>query len=191
MRLVKWLIGWLTGNDGTTSVPTNPVAPPTVPTTAPTVQTLDPVADLETTRTKLLVCHNAARTGVGIMPLVRNSQLDQSAISYAKKMAADAVMSHTDGSTLQQRLAAVGYTFDYAGENIAECYLTVGQVMTGWMNSPPHHANIVNSNYTEVGFGVALSSTGALYWCADFGATERPRTVTIVPTAMLRKRFGQ
>jgi uncharacterized protein YkwD len=41
-------------------------------------------------------------------------------------------------------------------------------VMALWLSSPGHHANIVGP-YADVGFGIATSKDGIVYWCAVFG----------------------
>jgi uncharacterized protein YkwD len=40
-------------------------------------------------------------------------------------------------------------------------------VMTAWMNSPGHRANILNCSYTKLGVGVA-DGTGGPWWTQDF-----------------------
>ena len=57
----------------------------------------------------------------------------------------------SNGSTLGSRVAATGYVASALGENIAAGYGTVTNVMTGWMNSPGHCANIMNPAFTQIG----------------------------------------
>ena len=85
-----------------------------------------------------------------------------------------------DGSELTDRLTGVGYLGNpgswIVGENIAwgESYLaTPGAIVKAWMNSPPHRANILNGDYSDIGLGIALgtpasSNPGATY-TTDFG----------------------
>jgi len=40
--------------------------------------------------------------------------------------------------------------------------------MQGWMNSPGHRANILNSSFTQLGVGVATDSNGRIYWTQQF-----------------------
>jgi len=78
----------------------------------------------------------------------------------------------------QDRMKAAGYGGFYdAGENVAAGQQTADAVMTDWMNSPGHYANIVDKDYKDVGFGVAADRHGVLYWCVVFGS--RGRTVEI------------
>jgi uncharacterized protein YkwD len=54
------------------------------------------------------------------------------------------------------------------GENIGMGYINATAVMNGWMNSPGHRQNILNSNYTELGVGL-VQGQGGLYWVQVFG----------------------
>jgi uncharacterized protein YkwD len=44
-----------------------------------------------------------------------------------------------------------GISYRYAGENIAKGQRTPQEVMTAWMNSPGHRANILSANFTTIG----------------------------------------
>jgi hypothetical protein len=47
--------------------------------------------------------------------------------------------------------------FQAAGENLAYGFSSSSAILTGWMASPEHRANILDTNYQDVGFGVATS----------------------------------
>ena len=81
-------------------------------------------------------------------------------------------MSHTgsNGSSFDQRIEAAGYLhWNALAENVAAGYTTVNAVMSGWMASPGHRANLVSSSYVHVGVGRATASNGVQYWTQDFG----------------------
>jgi uncharacterized YkwD family protein len=61
-----------------------------------------------------------------------------------------------------------GISYTSAGENIAKGQRTPDEVMNGWMNSPGHRANIMNTNYTEIGVGYVTDSNGTGYWVQEF-----------------------
>jgi uncharacterized protein YkwD len=46
-----------------------------------------------------------------------------------------------------------GVTYKAAGENIAKGQRTPQEVVTAWMNSPGHRANILNKRFTHIGVG--------------------------------------
>ena len=79
--------------------------------------------------------------------------------------------SHTspDGTTFVTRAKAAGYTSPI-GENIAWGYRTPEAVMTAWMNSPGHRANILNCKAKAVGVGLARKADGTPYWTQVFGS---------------------
>jgi len=68
-------------------------------------------------------------------------------------MALQNFFSHTgkDGSSLASRISATGYQFSAAAENIAAGPSTPEQVVSSWMNSSGHRANILNPNLKEIG----------------------------------------
>ena len=102
------------------------------------------------------------------------------------------MISHTgtDGSTPADRIKRVGYVPGRTGENCAEGQWTVGEVMTGWMKSPGHRANIL-ANYTEMGAAWARDDQGTIYWCVDFGTPRSGRTQSPGQTGRDRRRGDQ
>lgn len=61
-----------------------------------------------------------------------------------------------------------GIQFNTSGENIAYGQSTPGAVMNSWLNSPGHRANILGSNYTQIGVGLAKNNKGVPYWTQMF-----------------------
>ena len=149
-----------------------------------TAQAVDPT-QLAKFRADLLIAVNNARkvarkcgaTSYAAVPaLVANTKLHTAAQGHAASMASKNFFSHTglDGKNPFDRMTAAGYVFSYAGENIAAGNSTVTATMTQWLSSPGHCANIMNKNYTEIGFGYDNSATSTYkhYWVQNFG---RPR----------------
>jgi uncharacterized protein YkwD len=100
---------------------------------------------------------NTDRASNGLGALTLNSQLDQAAQTKANDMIARDYWSHNtpDGQTPWSFITAAGYDYQTAGENLAYGFTTAADTLTGWMNSPEHKANILNTTYQEVGFGYA------------------------------------
>ena len=75
--------------------------------------------------------------------------------------------------TVADRLAACGYPSTGAGwgENIAYGYPDAASVMTGWLNSPGHKANLENPAWTTIGVGGHTQLVGRPLSDADFGTT--------------------
>jgi uncharacterized protein YkwD len=103
-----------------------------------------------------------------------DSRLRCAARKHSKDMALNNFFSHTgsNGSTPWQRITWAGYTYSYAGENIAAGYSTPSAVVTSWMNSSGHCNNIMSPNFKHLGVGYYYnsSSTYGHYWTQDFGA---------------------
>lgn len=105
----------------------------------------------------LLNAHNAQRSVSGLAPLTLNTSLNSSAGSKASTMIAIDCWAHycpPDKSPWDFFLES-GYNYQFAGENLAEGFDNIDSIVSAWMNSPTHRANILNENYREVGFGFA------------------------------------
>jgi uncharacterized protein YkwD len=53
-------------------------------------------------------------------------------------------------------------------ENI-HAHRDAASVVQSWMESPPHRANILGSNYEDVGVGCATDVRGVRYWALNLG----------------------
>lgn len=100
---------------------------------------------------------NARRTADGKSALRRNTRLDAAAQAKAEDMAARNYWSHAtpDGQQPWSFIEQAGYSYQKAGENLAYGFSTSGATVAGWMNSPSHRANLLDSGFDEVGFGYA------------------------------------
>jgi len=109
-----------------------------------------------------------------VAPLAWNTLLAQAAAGHSTDMANNNYFSHTslDGRSAKDRIDATGYLGSYWGENIAGGPADVDAVMSGWLASPGHCANMMNSAYKDFGAACAYnaSSTYGEYWTQDFAA---------------------
>jgi uncharacterized protein YkwD len=141
----------------------------------PTARTLDDARDA----TVCLV--NRERTKRGLRALRTNGTLQSSATAYARDMVRREFFAHVspNGETLTQRIKddtrylaeARGWQI---GENLAwgtGTLATPGQIVAGWMASPPHRANILNAGFREMGMGIALGAPVAGATAASGAAT--------------------
>ncbi|WP_010238254.1 CAP domain-containing protein [Clostridium arbusti] len=113
---------------------------------------------------------NVERSKSGLAPLKANADLSKVATAKAQDMIDKNYFSHTSptyGSPFDM-MTKFGIKYTAAGENIAYGQKTPADVMNGWMNSPGHKANILNSNFTEIGVGMAKDKNGAPYWVQMF-----------------------
>jgi len=65
-------------------------------------------------------------------------------------------------------LKQFGIKWSAWGENIASGQRTPEAVVTAWMNSEGHRANILSSNFSKIGVGYATNSNGTPYWTQIF-----------------------
>ena len=116
---------------------------------------------------------NQHRVGMGLSALESNQALSDSANWKSMNMAGLRYFDHYDpptGRSPVARAASCGYTGTF-GENIywASYGATAQAVVSGWLGSSGHRANIENRSYTVTGVGVAFDASGGTYWTQEFG----------------------
>jgi uncharacterized protein YkwD len=119
--------------------------------------------------------------------LVLSPQLSAAASAHSQDMALHDLFSHSgsDGSTMVSRITATGYSYSQLAENVAAGRATAEDVVSDWMNSPGHRANILNCGLREVGIGYyaqmddqsnvrldngQVGGPYRYYWTQDLGA---------------------
>lgn len=112
-----------------------------------------------TTISGLLAATNQERTSRGIAALSLNSQLNNAAAAKAQDMVDRDYWAHEtpDGDPPWVFVDAAGYAYKAVGENLAYGFPDSASTVTGWMNSPGHRDNMLNTIYSHVGFGMANS----------------------------------
>jgi hypothetical protein len=100
---------------------------------------------------------NTDRLGGGLAVLSVNPVLVEVAQAKANDMAAKGYFAHTspEGLTPWHWFKEGGYKFVYAGENLAVDFSESTDVERAWMQSPTHRANIVGTQFTEIGIATA------------------------------------
>lgn len=111
------------------------------------------------------------RTGPAL-PLRANPSLDRAAQSHADAMARFGELEHQgrDGSTPAQRAARAGYEHAaLVGENIAGGAQSPDEVVSGWLASPGHCANLMNEDFVDMGIAFAVNpgSPLGIYWAQE------------------------
>ncbi len=110
---------------------------------------------------QLLALHNQQRELKGRPGLELDDQLNEYAQAWADNMAKRNSLYHSNLDFMKSNRWRSG------GENIAWNQQTPQEVTTAWMNSTGHRDNILNRNFTKVGFGIAHNN-GQPYWCTVF-----------------------
>ena len=110
---------------------------------------------------------NIERSKKGLKPLTEDWQLSRVARYKSQDMKDKKYFSHTSptyGSPFDM-MKKFGITSRTAGENIAMGQRTPQAVVTAWMNSSGHRANILNPSFTKIGVGYVASGH---YWTQMF-----------------------
>jgi hypothetical protein len=100
---------------------------------------------------------NQNRVSNGLPDLQVSPLLTAAAQDKANDEATLGYFAHTSpqGLTPWYWFQQVGYNFDYAGENLAVNFSDSADVTTAWMNSPEHRANILSTDFTQIGIATA------------------------------------
>lgn len=100
---------------------------------------------------------NEERLEQGLGKLAINTQLVDAAKLKANDMASKSYFAHVspEGITPWYWIRQAGYSYVYAGENLAVNFNESKDVQRAWMNSPTHKANIISNKYTEIGISTA------------------------------------
>jgi uncharacterized protein YkwD len=117
--------------------------------------------------------HCGGKSFAAAGPLTLDPALTRAALEHSRDMAEHDAFDHRghDGSTPSVRVERAGFgSHRVVGENIAAGAMTPSQVTAGWLASPPHCENIMDSRFTLIGIAYAenLHTAAALFWTQDF-----------------------
>jgi uncharacterized protein YkwD len=150
-----------------------PPPPPPTPTATPRPAPAIAVG-LTSLEQQVFDGQNAERARSGLAGLRLDGALEVIARRRAQDMANKGYFSHTSptGETAFALIDAAGIDAPYAGENIgfnnyADSASASG-VLTAFMASSAHRANILGGNFTRVGVGVAIAANGNKYYSVVF-----------------------
>jgi uncharacterized protein YkwD len=129
---------------------------------------------------------NVDRATQGLGTLTVSPVLTEVAQAKANDMAAKGYFAHTspEGLTPWHWFKEKGYRFAYAGENLAVDFSESADVQRAWMNSPTHRANVVGTQFTEIGIATAngtYNGRPTTFVVQVFGTPARPVTVSPQP----------
>jgi uncharacterized protein YkwD len=110
-------------------------------------------------------------------PVTWHRRLKRAAQRHSNDMATNDFFDHmgSHGSQPSHRVSAAGYAWSTVGENIAAGFSSARAVITGWLDSPGHCANIMNPNFTQMGVARAINRDAEYetYWTQVFAAPRR------------------
>lgn len=126
--------------------------------------------DLPQSEQVIIEMTNAFRREQKLAPVKPNAALTAAARAFARYLAETGRFGHTvDGRQPADRTKAAGYKHCIVAENLAmnqdsrgfETRALAGQAVTGWQNSPPHRAAMLNPHVTEIGVGIVRAPDAA------------------------------
>lgn len=116
---------------------------------------------------QVLAIVNQERATAGLGALAWDSCLGSAAYVHNQDMIANGFFAHTsasNGSTPSQRASVAGNPSTAIGENIAAGQTSPASVMSAWMGSSGHRANILGTSYTHIGISRVNN-----HWTQVFG----------------------
>lgn len=99
---------------------------------------------------------NEKRAAAGLPALVENPILSQAAQAKGTDMINKDYWAHVapDGTQPWYFFTTFGYSYRYAGENLARDFPDASSAVEAWMASPTHKENMLSPNYKDIGIGV-------------------------------------
>lgn len=108
---------------------------------------------------------NQRRSSNGLSELTINNILSDAARRKASDMFTFDYWAHVNpknGTEPWRFFDAVGYTYRYAGENLARDFGTTPPMVQAWMDSPTHRENLLSSHYVDTGIAVVNGTLGGI-----------------------------
>lgn len=133
---------------------------------------------------------NQQRLNSDLPALNINRELTKAAQLKARNMVNKDYWAHNgpDGTTPWTFFNEAGYKYNYAGENLAKDFNTSNGVVSGWMASPEHKANILDQNYTDIGIATIngrINGQDTTMVVAMYGSPQTSflASTNLIPTA--------
>ena len=108
-----------------------------------------------------------------VAPLRWNSGLHRSSLAHAQDMAEHNFLGHrsSTGLNLRSRLQLYQVKTRGGGENVARGQKNLDEVMAGWVSSPVHCSNLMQSKFTDYAVACSFdqSEKPKAYWVQQFG----------------------
>lgn len=113
---------------------------------------------------------NQEREAYGLSALATDTSLMNAAQTRSVEIVSTFSHTRPDGRRCFTAFTEAGYSGRTMGENIAAGQRSPEEVVTAWMNSEGHRANILNSSFTVIGVGFTRTdSSYRTYWVQAFG----------------------
>jgi uncharacterized protein YkwD len=125
-----------------------------------------PVVQVSDVQNAVVATVNQHRAQAGRAGVAIDARLTAAAQGHSDDMARRQTMTHSggDGSDGGTRVRNAGYGWSTWGENVAAGQSAPAEVMSAWLNSPGHRANILNGGMVHIGVAATTGSNGVIYW---------------------------
>jgi uncharacterized protein YkwD len=138
---------------------------------------------------QIIVEVNKQRVRFGLSPLKINPQLMTASANKTRHMSEFSYFSHIGyGKKWSDFIKDSGYDYAEAGENLANGFDNVPEMVEAWMNSPSHRENILNPTVDETGVGISMGTLDGIptiFVAQVFGRlaekSEPPKPVVVQP----------
>jgi uncharacterized protein YkwD len=136
----------------------------------------EPGAKLDAQAAATMISLYRKNNGVGAV--VIDPELMRIAEAQSDAMASRNKLDHDVKAPLPKRLQAAGYPSTLAVENVSAGYHTLAEAFSGWRDSPPHRANMLQNGVTKMGIAAsyAPNTKYKVFWTLILASTE-PRDV--------------
>jgi len=116
------------------------------------------------------------RRNNGLAAVAVDPELVRLADAQAQAMAAKGRLDHDVGQPFQERIKNSRFDAAVAVENIGAGYYTLAEAFSGWRDSPPHRANMLNASVTRMGIAAvyAPKSKYKVFWSLILAAPDKP-----------------
>jgi len=117
------------------------------------------------------------RTNNGLSAVVIDPELMRLAGEQARAMATRDKLDHDAWRPFQTRIRQSHFDASVAVENIGAGYHTLAEAFSGWRDSPPHRANMLNRAVTKMGIAAvyAPQSKYKVFWSLILASPDDKR----------------
>jgi uncharacterized protein YkwD len=118
------------------------------------------------------------RANNGLGPVTIDPELMRLAAEQARAMAARDTLDHSVWRPFEDRIRNSKFDASVAVENISAGYHTLAEAFSGWRDSPPHRANMLNRDVTRMGIAAAYApqSKYKVFWSLILAAPDTHHT---------------
>jgi uncharacterized protein YkwD len=137
-----------------------------------------PGAELDANAAQSMI--SGYRKNNGLSEVTLDPVLMRLANEQAHAMAEHDKLDHSVNGEFKNRIKNSGFDAKVAVENISAGYHTLAEAFSGWRDSPPHRANMLNESATRMGIAAAYApnSKYKVFWSLILAAPDDRRGVT-------------